>query len=169
MSSARDALLALGLDPDEYAKHEEEVGKRPRRDPRVCICGHPLSRHEFISATGQYMCTPAKVTCSCTFNVPVLTAQDTRLFLRKTTGPGKEHALMRGISASLLAGKDIEWIDKPQCGACGTSDAAKRIEVAPFNGSNRIVYDQNGGDSAYFAMQIKRNAFICSECSEGMR
>jgi hypothetical protein len=117
--SGEDALSMLGLSVEEIDKAEEELGTRGPRDQRICVCGHPVSRHTMTS--GVVYCKPARMECPCKKIRPVLEAQDTRAFLRKTEGLGGMHALSRGIRAILAKGKSVRWIVDLECDRCGSS------------------------------------------------
>lgn len=88
------------------------------RDPRICICGHPVGRH-----IGGETCSPTRMACWCREARPVLSCSDTRPFLRKTKTL-KQHALSLGQSALDVKGRTWEWLPgQPTCMLCGALDA----------------------------------------------
>jgi hypothetical protein len=154
MTTAREALLAMGIDPDEAIATDERLRSKPRRDSRICICGHAISRHNIDEDSGRSTCSPSQMSCSCLHINPVLEADDTRMFLRKTTGPGKEHALIRGISALIAIDKSCTWIAGSQlCQKCGTAELP--IVPVPVKDPemSKVVYRQS-----------QHNAMMCAKC-----
>ncbi len=154
MTTAKDALAALGISPEETTAIEEEMKNQSRRDPRICMCGHPMSRHSTDAGVG--LCSLPKSTCNCKFPTPALKVGDTRLFLRSTTGPGAEHALTRGIIALALAGKEAEWLVPVECNKCKTTDG--KIIPVPLTDAMTVAYDS-----------ANRNFLLCEECMLGLR
>ena len=119
--TATEALAALGISSHaaiEVDQSEKQV--RSLRDNRVCLCGHPVSRHKVDPYSGILTCKPSQLLCRCKSVRPVLTTNDTRLFLRRTTGAGLHHALVRGLAACAQVGKEVAWIEPPQCERCKT-------------------------------------------------
>jgi hypothetical protein len=148
MSSARDMLAGMGIDADEAIETDRRLKSKPRRDPRICICGHAVNKH--VPESGA--CEPTKYKCPCRHVHAVITVDDTRLFLRKTTGPGSEHALVRGMAALAEAGKDCEWIEGAQvCKKCGAEGAGR---VVPTNSAMTVALNEH---SAY-------NMLLCNSC-----
>lgn len=133
MTTAKDALAALGITEEETEQLQEEMKQQTRRDPRICLCGHPMSRHSINNGIG--LCELPKSTCNCKFERPVLRVGDTRLFLRNTTGHGPEHALTRGIVALATAGKEAEWLIPIACDKCGTEEG----RIVPMALTDRSV------------------------------
>lgn len=116
MTTAREALLALGLDADEVMSVDESLRDRPAvRDGRICLCGHGVTRHN--KETGY--CLPSKMGCPCMKLRPVIDTEDTRPFMRKTQGMGSLHALSRGLAAVAMKGKEAHWIIELVCDKCG--------------------------------------------------
>lgn len=152
MSDAADILKSMGIDPDEAVERDADLSKRQKKDRRICVCGHAVNRHYEIMS-GRWACKPSRMDCRCENSRPVLEVEDTRMFLRKTNGPGVEHALSRGMAALYHAGKTAEWIDGPECDACGSSDGP--IIPCPISGAKRIAYQET-----------KDNALLCSDCLE---
>lgn len=149
-SSAEEALLAIGLDPDEVIAIDQTVSKRTRRkDNRICICGHGVGRHQ--ETAGRHMCNPSAMRCMCRTFRPVLEAEDSRIFLRETLGPGKLHALSRGIAASAEKGKKVEWIVNLTCDRC--QDEEKKVLPIPLT--------ENGYVASY---PTATTALLCQDC-----
>lgn len=152
MSDAADILKAMGIDPDEAVKKDNVLSRRSKKDRRVCVCGHAMNRHYEIMS-GRWACKPSRMDCRCETARAVLEVEDTRVFLRKTNGPGIEHALSRGLAALHFAGKTAEWIDGPTCDACQKS--GKQVIPAPISGAKRVAYQET-----------KDNALLCTDCLE---
>lgn len=147
-------------------------GKRDSQRGLVCICGHPAGRHSEMEYRGsvKVRCTAHKnsenpsAECPCKEARIVLKVDDSRGFLRKTTGAGSSHALVLGIAASKIkareafaAGKrdkesfDIEWLVDLKCDKCETYDSG----VVPCPVSDRGVV---------LSMASATNLFLCRQC-----
>ena len=118
MSSAKDALAAMGLSVDSVLEVDNVLRTRPqKRDGRICLCGHGVTKHTV--SDGIVLCKPSKMTCPCKKLRPVIDAEDARPFLRRTQGAGQMHALSRGLAALAASGKDAQWIIELVCDRCG--------------------------------------------------
>lgn len=151
MTTAKDALAALGLSADEAIEVDEKLKEKTTRDSRICICGHAVNKH--LQTNGIVMCTPSRMVCPCKNVRPVIEVEDTRLFLRKTTGPGFEHALVRGMAALAQAGKEARWLEDPKCDRCSTTEG--RIVPVPITTGKSVAYEATG-----------RDALLCEKCME---
>jgi len=64
-------------------------------DRQICICGHPMARHE---RSGEFSsCTVSKSWCACSAPLPVLEAERIKPFRFASTGFGQKHALSKGV------------------------------------------------------------------------
>lgn len=152
MSSASDALAALGLDVDEVMEIDSTLRTRPAvRDGRICLCGHGVGKH--LEVGGVVLCKPSKMDCPCKKLRPVIDAEDTRPFLRKTQGGGASHALTRGLAALAESGKDANWIVDLVCDRCGKEH--KSLTPVPVTKDGRAVSAATGYD-----------ALLCPDCRE---
>lgn len=156
MTSAKDALAALGIDPEEAIAVDKEKTKKATRDDRICICGHAVSRHKVDPYSGIIECIPSRMRCPCQTPRPVLIAEDTRLFLRGTTGPKSEHALVRGMAALAMAEKECSWIDEPKCDKCGTAEGP--IFPVALTKNLKVAYEMT-----------PINQLLCNACLEEVR
>lgn len=151
--SALDALLKMGLTPEDVDRADIELAERRKAnaaiDRHVCACGHAMSRHTI--ANGIVMCKPARMECLCKRARPVLVVQDTRLFIRKTEGGGAEHALTRGIRESLTKNKSVEWLIDLVCDRCGKE--ADSVVPVPVTQNGTAVSRATGYD-----------ALLCPDC-----
>lgn len=151
--SALDALLRMGITPEDVDRADIELAERRKAAQavtrHVCACGHGIARHTVVH--GIVMCKPARMECPCKKARPVLVVQDTRLFIRKTEGGGAEHALSRGIREALTKGKSVEWLVDPICDRCG-SDKGPIVPV-PVTQSGIAVSRATGYD-----------ALLCPDC-----
>lgn len=151
MSSAKNALSAIGVSLDEAVLVDETIRNRGPRDNRICICGHPMSAHADIA--GRHIeCQRARMVCKCVKPRAVLACSDTRLFLRKTTGPGMEHALIRGLGAIANKDGEAEWLVPFVCDICSSD---QDITVSPITEFGKVSYEPTGHD-----------IFICKKCKE---
>lgn len=151
---AADLLREMGIDPEEAVKVDKELSKKKRRDSRVCICGHGANRH--IEDNGVWACVPSRLTCTCQGLRPVLEVDDTRMFLRKSSGPGTRHALIRGLTSLIDGGKYATWIEELSCDKCTSTGPG--IVPVPFSFSGGVAYSEEEMSG--------RHAFMCQECLE---
>lgn len=148
---ALDGLKMLGLSEKDMEALEQDLAGRPRRDNRVCICGHPVSRHTVAGALT--ICKPTKMDCPCKKCRPVVKVSDLRTFLRKTEGSGGLHALSRGMYALSQKDGKISWLIDLQCDRCGE----KTEDLTPAAVTQR-------GTSALHATGF--DALLCGKCRE---
>jgi hypothetical protein len=151
MTKAKSALEAMGIGLEEAVEADNRLKERQVRDPRICLCGHAINKH--IVANGVVMCTPSRMVCPCKSVRAVIEVEDTRKFLRKTTGPGIEHALVRGIAALAADNKEAKWIEPPKCDRCSTTEG--RIVPCPITAGKQIANEASG-----------TNALLCTKCME---
>lgn len=134
---------------DEALEADERLRSRPAvRDGRICICGHPVSRHTVVS--GVTFCKPTRMECPCKKTRPVLESRDTRPFLRKTEGAGRSHALGRGMAAARTKNIEFNWIVDMKCDRC-----QKEAPLSP------VPVSQTG------VAQVSATGFdalLCGEC-----
>ena len=148
------ALAAMGISVDDMLKAEERLAALGTRrykesDGRVCACGHAVSRHTIIN--GAVYCKPSRMECPCKSCRPVIVVQDTRKFLRKTSGAGPFHALALGMMSHAKEGKTVKWIDPPKCDRCGLE--TNNVVPVPVTQRGAAVDYATGFD-----------AFLCPEC-----
>lgn len=147
---ALKALEAMGLSVDEVRNADSRVReRRHERDPRVCLCGHAVSRHTITN--GVVYCKPGRMECPCKKCRPVLEASDTRKFLRKTSGAGALHALSLGMLALVEEKKSAKWIIDLQCDRCKKDD--KSVVPVPVTQHGKATTYATGYD-----------ALLCKEC-----
>ncbi len=159
MTDARNALAMLGITAEEAVETDERLTRKPSRDKRVCLCGHAVNKHS--TDAGLVICVPSRYNCPCKNIRPVIEVEDTRLFLRKTSGPGAEHALTRGLAASFSADKGVEWLETPKCDKCGieaTPAGDVKINPVAVTEFRSISYEATGYD-----------ALLCDSCLEEIR
>jgi len=142
-------FAAFDFSVDEVEDVLEEAKKSKAKSKSICMCGHADGFHD-SSASGEQYCTANKQNCKCVKKDLVLVAQDTRIFLRKTTGPGPQHALAQGIRDAEKAGQMLQWIGTPKCEPCGST-----VDLSPCPVSERgvILYEDKG-----------INKWLCAEC-----
>jgi hypothetical protein len=155
---------ALGWTQDQNDQAAEAIAKPsvPRKDPRVCLCGHSARAHatqgldaesaQEYRERGLERCQVARMSCPCRGFVEVLQTEDVRAFTFKTSGPDTDHALTKGIKK--LQGRDntFEWsnLEKTACTRCGES-----------SGQRHLVAMTNQGRIATYP--APNNLFLCHE------
>jgi hypothetical protein len=154
--TAEDILSALGVDPSEAVKIYSE-GKRERVERHICTCGHAKGRHYLDGETVH--CKPNALECACSEFHPMLEVHDTRLFLHKTDGPGKEHALIRGLAATAKKQKYVKWIaESRKCRKCGTDE---ELTIYPIAGHHTAGFKIT--KEIYLA---RWNFLLCQTCAK---
>lgn len=146
-------LAGFSISREELAEATMELrqNKGALRDGRICVCGHPMSRH--TEWEGRVSCTPTRMACPCHDSVAVIDVDDTRPFLRKTKGTGPMHALMQGLSGLIEKDRPWRWVDGfPLCMKCGVEG----VSVLPFaiNRFGRASWEPE-----------KRNVLLCETCA----
>jgi hypothetical protein len=140
----KDAMSFFDFSEEEALEvAEKEIIRTRERDGRICICGHPNTRH--ASYADVVSCTPTRMACDCQQIRLVLDVSDTRLFLRKTTGSGTSHALSKSVSKAQSLGSEVKWLVEPRCDKCGILKAVSPVAIS-----------QNGKHGY--------NAFLCVDC-----
>lgn len=151
-NEASNPLAALGMDLDEVLEMDSVLRTRPaQRDGRICICGHGVAKHSNLG--GLVSCKPSKMDCPCKKVRPVIDAEDTRPFLRKTQGGGPMHALSRGLASLISNGKEATWIIDLKCDRCG--EESQGLTPVPVTQSGSAVSEATGYD-----------ALLCPKCRE---
>lgn len=150
----RRALAMLGVTLEEVEQADADRKKEGPRDQRICVCGHAMHKHTVVEGRGQVVCKPAAMHCPCKSARPVIKTNDTRCFLRKTDGPGAEHALSRGMAEVVKRGKTIEWIIPIVCDRC--QQATDKIFPTPVAQGSSGVYVKHEASS--------HNALLCRDC-----
>lgn len=128
----------------------EKYDKGLEKDLRICICGHHANRHtEFDN--GLVDCKVVKYECSCTSFRAVLKSSLVKPFIRTTTGPGVEHALLKGLAGAVKLGAEIEWVAEPKCDKCETVGKVLPVALNPMT----LRVSQIG---------TRVNQLVCREC-----
>lgn len=156
MSSAKEALELLGINVEDAIEADQARTRTPIRDPRICLCGHAVNKHNMD--TGEVQCVPSRYWCPCKKLRPVIQVEDTRLFLRKSNGPNQEHALIRGIAASVVNQKEVKWIVDIECDICHRGNDEVKIMPAPITEYKALSYEATGYDY-----------LVCEDCLEKIR
>jgi hypothetical protein len=140
----KDAMSFFDFSEEEALQvAEEEVIRTRERDGRICICGHPNTRHSTYADV--VACNPTRMACDCKQIRLVLEVSDTRLFLRKTNGSGTSHALSKSMSKAKSLGVEIKWLIDPKCDRCNVEKPISPVSIS-----------QNGKHGY--------NAFLCVDC-----
>lgn len=151
---------------DVIERVDRELTALKNRNPFVCVCGHPASRHS--ETEDSPICRASRLDCRCHGLLRVLKVSDTRYFLRKTTGYGADHALMRGKKSAENRGVDVDWVENLACQQCWIphSEAALfpiLIEIDRETGKFHIP----GGRSKHWISApeaIGMNGLLCFRC-----
>lgn len=143
-------IKGLGIPLDDVLSATAEArAERGPRDGRICVCGHPATRH--IGLQGEMVCKPTRMECPCRAVEVVLETSDTRNFLWRTRGYGADHALAQGLGSAERKGVEYDWVEGVlRCRACG----AHGVELLPC---------------AVFGNKVRRepartNGLLCREC-----
>jgi hypothetical protein len=157
VSEELNALEMMGISIEEgieadKAMMDKTTNKR-QRNPEICLCGHSSTKHS--NYAGLVNCKPAALGCPCKKLRVVLEAEDTRLFLRKTGGGGAMHALSRGITSSIQAGKAVKWKVELVCDRC--QSGSRGIVPVPVTQS---------GYGADYATGF--DALLCPDCRQAV-
>ena len=123
-----DPFSFMDFTLEEAIEADQKSQEQPRRDRRVCNCGHGVSRHKYL-VNGTLSCQPTRMSCPCLEVKPVLEASDVRPFLRKTTGQAAFHALGRGLQAAALAGVEVTWLVDMKCDRCNAEGPIAPVAV----------------------------------------
>ena len=140
------------LDLDVTEAIEESRKSNTERNKQICVCGHPIRRHG-KNLRGELYCHPNALYCPCKEQRAVLTAQDTRVFLRKTSGGAMLHALTRGLATCVERGIEVEWLISMTCDKCKTET---KVVPVPVHQNGAIANDDTG-----------HNALLCNNCRTG--
>ena len=141
MSSQSDAedspLDALGISQESVEKF---LGDRDRYDhsKHVCICGHAINKHSHYE-DGFGTCLTGRHYCPCAAKNPVLYANDTRYFMRKTYGSGSKHALSAGLLRLNQVKKKAHWLIKPTCWKPDCTSGNPLIFPVALDKFNRVL------------------------------
>ena len=158
-------LDSFDVDKDQLDIISEAVTRTPRsNDRRICICGHPMSRHDSVT----HACKPAALSCPCKRKVAVIEVPNTRYFLAKTTGSGMNHALARGIFMARNAmGEDFDerakWLVELRCENPTCGKETKLFPIMTDEDGFRI-YDTNTTTNKCSDKGV--TAFLCEDCRE---
>lgn len=152
MATPEEILLSMGLDPNEAVEVDRRLTTKPRRDKRICLCGHSVGRHDV--SLGRPVCVVGKQYCNCRKLTPVLEVEDTRTFIRKTEGSALNHALTRGLASAIESGQTVTWIEEARfCYRCDMS--GEDIRLTPMAVSANGV--PQAEDTGY-------NVLFCDDC-----
>jgi hypothetical protein len=146
----KDAFGFFDFTVSEAEKQIAEVELKEDVRGVICICGHPVGRHDNVS--GLVMCSAGKSTCPCKNVRAVVKVENARIFLRRTKGGGALHALSQGLLAAHKDGQKIEWLIAQKCDLC---EKTKQLSPVPVTQRGVIVSEATGYDK-----------LLCMECRE---
>lgn len=150
-----DMLKMLGTSAEEVEtsrRNGEATPTREKPDRRICICGHRVSGHTELA--GVTFCKPARMECPCKKCRPVLEVEDSRMFIRATTGGGRLHALSQGIYNLMQREKKAKWLIDFKCDRCG-EESDKPLTPVPVTQSGTATTYPTGFD-----------ALLCDDCRQ---
>lgn len=136
---------------DEAEKQIAEAELKEDVRGIICVCGHPVGRHDKTS--GLVMCSAGKSTCPCKAVRAVVKVDNARIFLRRTKGGGALHALSQGLVSAVKDGQSIEWLIEQKCDLCGEE---KQLSPVAVTQRGVIVNEATGYDK-----------LLCQDCREG--
>lgn len=151
-----DPLAGMGISLDEAIAVDKKLvaqTRKGRKDRRVCLCGHPVVRHNEYA--GVLSCKPTAMICPCKKIKPVLESDDIRPFLRKTEGSGALHALTRGIASAVSTEHKVTWLINLVCDRCAGTDGG--VVPAAVTQGGRLSSSATGYD-----------ALLCGKCRTEM-
>jgi hypothetical protein len=125
MTNTNDPFSFFDFTMDE-AEEALAVQAVNKRDRRICACGHAVSAHQNDVVV---TCQTSKMYCPCKVIRPVVETQDCRLFIRKTTGAGANHALSLGIASAIGRGHEVVWIVEQRCDRCKKEGPVSPVPV----------------------------------------
>lgn len=145
-----DPLSAEAI--EKFLKAKE--ASKERKSRFVCACGHSMNYHTEIG--GMHVCRPTKMRCRCTNPRSVLDVEDLRQFTYTTFGYGSEHALGRGMTASVVKGKAVKWVEEtPLCDSC-----LKVVVGSPI----AVSLDTRGEIPRLVKESGQVDKLVCEEC-----
>lgn len=165
-------LDSFDVDQEKLELIDKAVSQPPRRnDKRICICGHPMSRHDKETKK----CRPARFDCPCKRNHAVLDVPNTRYFLSRSQGSGEKHALTRGIFLARKAmGEDFderaEWLVELNCENPSCGKPTKLFPILCDTDWYRIYdSDKDQGVSAFYCEDCREVYFDSEEANAAKR
>jgi len=146
-------MLGTSVEEVETTRRTGEAGaKRDKSDRRICICGHRVNGHTELA--GVTFCKPARMECPCKKCRPVLEVEDTRMFIRATSGGGRLHALSQGLYNLVQREKKAKWLIEFKCDRCG-EESDKPLTPVPVTQSGTATTYPTGFD-----------ALLCDDCRQ---
>jgi len=127
------------------------------RSKHVCICGHAINKHSGYER-GLGVCLTGRHWCPCIAENPVLYANDTRYFMRKTYGLGSKHALSTGLAKLAQVRKKAFWLEEPSCWNPHCSRVNKLIFPVSMDKDSQIINEPG-----------PINVFLCETCSLNLK
>ena len=167
---AERLLQDMGLDASDAMQRDAELSSKRGRNPFICICGHPESRHTVIGES--VYCRPSKLECHCPVIQRVVRASDTRVFVRKTNGYGREHALTRGLAAAAKKQIEVDWVPGLECASCRTPRTTAplqplMVEFEQLTRQPSLVRDRNTRKPYDFAVE-GQDYLLCPRCLDDL-
>ena len=158
--SIDDMFASMGISPEEVVDDRKD---HYLVDKRICLCGHSITKHKDVNdnkyrddfGNGGWMCKPSAKVCLCNIPYPVKEVSDTRFFLRRTTGAGKLHALLKGMSTLATKGGTGRWLVTLTCAKCNESGDDKGISPVPLTKQGRESFD---------GMSVGYDTLLCNQC-----
>jgi len=151
MNSEKDPFSFFDFTEVEAKALLAEVEVKEDVKGLICICGHPVGRHD--ESSGMTVCSAGKFSCPCKKIRAVVKVENARIFLRRTKGGGALHALSQGLLAARESGQKVEWLIEQKCDLCGE---AKQLSPVPVTQRGFIVQEPTGYDR-----------LLCMDCREG--
>lgn len=156
MSETKNFLEMMGASLEQGLEALSRLDARARkdRDNRICACGHSVKAHEMTPSGRMVGCKPSKMECPCLELKPVVRTGNVRYFVRKTMGPGYDHALMLGLMKCARDGVEVEWLIEPKCEFCDSTV----FRPIPFSRTGQVV----SGPGAYTKLLCEQHYGIAT-------
>lgn len=149
-----DLFDSLGITEEDIKESDRRQKIRGRTDQRVCMCGHGMSKHKFVTDVALWSCRPNAYSCPCKVPVAVMEVSNIKPFLRKTIGGGLLHALFAGLQG--MRELDKESTFKPlipwECAFCATT---VNVQPQPLTKEGYRIND---------GISLGYDRFVCEEC-----
>lgn len=133
---------------------------------KVCICGHPVSRHELVG-TDYARCRLYSTTpCNCAEKARAVLEVEpghTRSFQRKARGKERPHALDAGLAKAVERGAKFSWLTLT-CDSCGHNVEGQ--ETYALDDAGR---PQGAWTPGVVGVDSGRHARLCPGCVDLLR
>lgn len=142
------------LSPEALERYRAGETLKKNRSREVCVCGHSMNFHTEVGE--RTVCSPAKMRCKCVKGRAILEASNLRMFMYSTSGIGSEHALGKGLTASVAHGASFTWVGGE--GGPATCDICLEKTLDPIP----VAVDTLGGQPSTISTGVDK--VVCEGC-----